>query len=189
MNKINPKELIDLILEIGKLKEILRTGWVKKGIKNSESVADHSYGVAILAMLLSPQLKINVNKTIEMALIHDLGEIKIGDIIWEKGKLVVGLQKDKHQNEEDAIKELFLENPSFNEYIDLWKEFESQQTPESKAVKLFDKLDMLIQAYSYEKRKLNRESLQEFWDNVEKYLKGSALENYLEELKKLRKNK
>ncbi|OGM27051.1 hypothetical protein A2627_01820 [Candidatus Woesebacteria bacterium RIFCSPHIGHO2_01_FULL_39_28] len=54
MRKIPANELIDLILEIGKLKEVLRTGWTKKGIKNPESVAEHTWRVAILALILSP---------------------------------------------------------------------------------------------------------------------------------------
>jgi putative hydrolase of HD superfamily len=188
MTKIPSNELIDLLLEVGKLKEVIRTGWAKKGVSNPESVAEHTWRVALLALVLSPQLKINQPKSIKMSLIHDLGEVLSGDTVWEKGELVIGSQKKKHDTEKAAIQNLFKDNPSFKGYIDLWEEFESQNTKESKAVKLFDKLEMLIQAYEYEKRGLNKEPLQEFWDNVEKYLKNTELELYLEELKTLRKN-
>jgi len=186
MRKIPANELVDLFLEIGKLKETIRTGWVKKGVPNPESVAEHTYRVALLALILSPQLKINQAKSVKISLIHDLGEVLAGDIVWEKGKLIISSQKEKHETEKVAIKNLFKENPSFKEYIELWEEFEAQDTKEAKAVKLFDKLEMLIQAYEYEKRKLNKEPLQEFWDNVEKYLKNTELEPYLDELKTLR---
>ena len=124
-----------------------------------------------------------------MSLVHDLGEIVIGDIVWEKGSLVIGSQQEKHVGERETIQRIFSDNPSFKEYIDLWEEFETQNTLEAKAVKLFDKLEMLIQAYEYEKRNLAKRSLQEFWDNVEKYLKNTELEYYLDELKILRTNK
>lgn len=184
MTKISKKDLINLLLEVGTLKKVLRTGWVLKGVKNAESVADHSWRVAVIASLLAKQLNLNQEKLVKMALIHDLGEALIGDIKWESGAKVIGSQKEKHADEEKAIKKMFSDNPSFQEYVELWEEFEAQESKEAKAVKQIDKLEMAIQAFEYESE--GHKDLGEFWENVEKYLKNQSLEPYFTELKKLR---
>jgi len=187
MKKISEKEFINLALEIGLLKNVIRTGWAVKGVKNPESVADHTWRMAILALVLAPQLNVDRDKLVRMTLVHDLGETFAGDIRWEKGKTVFGSQEEKHKKGKTAMDKMFADNPSFQEYLDLWQEFVDQETKEAKALKWIDKLETLIQAYEYEKLGLNTGSLQEFWDNVEKYLEGSELESYMDELKKLRK--
>ncbi len=187
MSKIDSKDLLNLVFEVGLLKKVVRTGWVKKGVKDPESVADHTWRVSVLAMLLAPQLGVNQLKLVKMALVHDLGEALIGDIVWEKGKKVIGSQEEKHKDEKKAVKNMFSDNPSFSEYVELWEEFERQETKEAKMVKLIDKLEMAIQAFEYESE--GYKDLDEFWENVEKYLKGSELEEYFRELKKLRTKK
>ena len=80
--------IVELILKAEKLKGVKRTGWVRKGIPEAESVADHSFGVAILALLLSLPPEIDRDALIKMALLHDLGESVIGDIVCEDGNTV-----------------------------------------------------------------------------------------------------
>ena len=158
-----------------------------KGVKNAESVADHSWRVAILALILAPQLKVDQLKLVKMALIHDLGEALIGDIKWEKGKRVIGSQEEKHKDERKAIKKMFADNPSFKEYIDSWEEFVGQKTIEAKIVKQLDKLEMVIQALEYENSGYPSKWFDEFWENAEKYLAGQELENYFHYLQDKRK--
>ena len=175
------EELLSLFFQIGLLKKIQRTGWVLKGIGNAEFVDQHSFRMAIIAMILAPKLKINQLKLIKMALIHDLGEAIIGDIKWEEGNKVVASQEEKHRDEKKAIGDMFSKNPDFKEYIDLWNEFNDQKTKEAKALKLIDKLEMAIQAFEYEKE--GYKNLSEFWENAEKYLNGSLLEELFKNLK------
>lgn len=183
MKKMSNKRLLDIFLEAGILKKIVRTGWDNKDIQNAESVADHSFRVAFLAMMLSSFTKLDQDKLVKMALIHDLGEAVIGDLIWEKGNEVIGSQEEKHDDESRAIKKLFKNNP---EYIDLWEEYTTQKTKEAKLLKQIDKLEMAIQALEYEKEGYSPEDLQEFWDNAEKYLKGKELESIFRDLEKMR---
>jgi len=186
-NKISPKELLDLAMEVGILKRVIRTGWQKKGVADPESVAEHTFRTAILAMILAPQYSLDQSKVLKMALVHDLGEAAIGDVIWEQGKVVIGSKEEKHKDERQAINDMFADNPHFQEYVELWEEFEKQETAEAKFVKQLDKLEMVIQAFEYKKEGSNKESLQEFWDNAEKYLSNQELGRYFEELKKLKK--
>ena len=66
---------------IGRLKEVPRTGWLDRDIpvEETESVADHSFGVAMLAWLLAPD-ELDRLRVVELALIHDLAESVVGDV-------------------------------------------------------------------------------------------------------------
>ena len=120
-----------------KLKQLLRTGWVISGVENPESVASHSWGMAILAMKLCPD---NLNKTrvIEMCIVHDLPEIIVGDLTPHD------VQTNKYNDEIEAMNKL----APF--WLDLLLEYEEQRTEEAKFVKYLDKLDMAYMARLYE---------------------------------------
>jgi putative hydrolase of HD superfamily len=184
--KLSGKQLTNLFHEIGLLKKVQRTGWVLKGVKDVESVAEHTWRVAMLALVFAPQLNLDQLKLVKMALIHDLGEISIGDIKWESGKKVIGSQKQKHIDEREAIRKIFADNSSFEEYVELWEEFNNQKTREAKIVKQLDKLEMVIQALEYQGEGYPSEWFDEFWENAEKYLKGQELEPYFRFLKRER---
>lgn len=183
---IKNKEFLDLILEIGLLKKIQRTGWVLKGVKDVESVAEHTWRVAIFALLFAKDLRLDELKTVKMALVHDLGEVSIGDIKWERGARVIASQEAKHQDEAVAVRKMFADNPSFQEYLDLWQEFNRQKTKEAKAVKEFDKLEMIVQALEYQNEGYPKELFDEFWENGEKYLKNGQLKEVFAFLKSKR---
>jgi putative hydrolase of HD superfamily len=67
-------------LEVEKLKEMPRTGWVLRNVKNPETVAEHAFRVAILAWLLSEKKNLNIGKTIKIALVHDCCKVYSGDL-------------------------------------------------------------------------------------------------------------
>ena len=79
MNKKQIRNLIKILKKSGGLKRLKRTGWVLKGVKNAESVADHTWRMGLLISLLTPK-NLNKEKLLEMCTIHDLGEIGVGDI-------------------------------------------------------------------------------------------------------------
>lgn len=185
MAKNQIRELIKVAIKANALKDIQRTGWVLKGVKKSESVSDHAWNVAFLALLLkTPNL--DSEKLLKMIVIHDLGEILPGDIRWEEGYKVIGSQSKKRKRELQVVNEVFANFPKGKEYVSLLKEFYDQSSLEARFTKKVEKLEMLIQALVYEKQKRNKKSLQEFWDNANKYIKGSDLEPYLNELQKMR---
>lgn len=80
----NFNDAIDFYSKVYKLKTLLRAGWVKKGIPAGriESVAEHCFGMSILAISIWQQMKINLNieKVLIMIAIHEFGEVYIGDI-------------------------------------------------------------------------------------------------------------
>lgn len=64
---------------LGKLKDLKRSGWIMKKVSAPESVADHSWGVALLAVLLTPE-GLDRHKCLQLAIVHDLQETIVGDI-------------------------------------------------------------------------------------------------------------
>jgi putative hydrolase of HD superfamily len=144
----------ELLLEALKLKSLPRTGWLRAGIENPESVAAHSWGVAWLCMILCPK-ELDKLKVLEMALIHDLAEVRIGDITPYDGIEVA----EKHKMESAAFVEMTEQLGNRQHLRDLWNE----QSAEADFVKQMDKLDMALQAQEYG-------GLEEFIDSALKVL-------------------
>lgn len=159
-------ESIELYNYLFKLKRLDRFGWTKYDIKNPESVAEHSFGLAILALTIAPKLNLDVNKALTIALIHDLGESIIGDIqAPEDSKQEVA----KRLQEDPAIsKVLSLISDDPSKLKDLWLDFEEGISPEAKFIKELDKIEMCLQALSYEQEQGIR--LDEFFNHTEKRL-------------------
>lgn len=152
--------LLQAYFELSHLKQLYRQGWLRRGVSKErcESVAEHSFGVALLALWLVetqyPQL--DAEKVLRMALIHDFGEVYAGDII--PGDAVEPEQK--YRQEEASIRQVFEKLPGGEVYICLWQEFEQGQTPEARLVRQLDRLEMGLQAAVYRAQGLG--GLQEF---------------------------
>ncbi len=186
MNKRQIKRLIKLLNKAITLKEVKRTGWVLKGIKGAESVADHTWLMSLLIVLLAPD-SLDKEKLLKMNAIHDLGEIAIGDTKWEKGQEILSPQSVKRRAEMKIVKKMFKNYPNGKEYIELLQEFNKNKTPEAKFLKQIDKMEMAIQALKYEQEGYSSHLFDEFWENTEKYLKGQSLEPVFREFEKMRK--
>lgn len=175
--------VLKFLIKVGKLKKIKRTGWIREGIKDPESVAEHSFRLIVLSMIFAPILKVNQEKLIKMAIVHDLGETEIGDLVVDRGGLKDLILRQKRENkEEKIIREMFK---GLEEYSDLFKEIVERKTKESQILWELDKLETSVQAYEYEKeQKIN---LSEFIENAASYMKEPKLKEILEEIKKFRK--
>ncbi len=175
------KNLIDFVKLIGKLKKLKRKGWIQRNIQDEiESVADHSFQLSILSMIIADKVGLNKDKLIKMSLIHDFPETIVGDITpYEKSA------EKKHEAEFEAMKKICLLIDS-DEYLDLWLEFEEGKSEEAKFLKQLDKIEMIFQALEYELSGTEPKKLNEFWDYTEKQLNNSILINLFETLKKLR---
>jgi len=149
-----------LFYELYRMKSILRTGWMFRGIKNGESLSDHCFGTTLLALfLLEEEKNLDALKVLKMAILHEAGEVRIGDVTHPSKKYLT----NKDVAELEAVKDIFKEFN--NEYTELIKEFIECNTKEALLVKAADKLDMMLTAYLYE---LNgAKSLSDFWENLE----------------------
>ncbi|MDO5386829.1 MAG: HD domain-containing protein [Pseudomonadota bacterium] len=134
---------LNLCKILGKIKDLKRTGWIRRNVSLPESDADHMFSTAFLTMTLTPP-ELNKEKCLELVLCHDLQEIYSGDPVpGEKA------DKEKHQAESKAINQIASEL-NFPYLKELFEEFEAQKTPEAKFAKIMDKLDTAISAYYYD---------------------------------------
>ncbi|KAF8909932.1 HD domain-containing protein [Mucidula mucida] len=140
-----------------------RTGWVDHGIPGAESISDHMYRMAVLAMCTSDQT-LDVSKCVMMALVHDLAEAQVGDITPREGIS----KAEKHRLEEEAMHnfmhEMLHDSPAAQRMEALWKEYEAGETPEARFVKDLDRFEMASQASEYEKADPTKD-LQTFFDS------------------------
>ena len=127
----------DRLLEYLALKQLPRTGWVRSNVEHPESVAAHSWGMAILALRLAPK-ELDLIKVLSMCLVHDLPEVIVGDLTPQDNL------NNKAEMERNAMKQLAPE------WLELFEEYEVGESKEARFVKQIDKLDMGLQAMLYQ---------------------------------------
>lgn len=137
---MKPKELLEILSVAEKLKCSTRHCCTSSG--RHESVAEHSWRISLMAMLLGEEFPdADMNKVIRMCLIHDLGEAFTGDIpAFDK------TSEDTAREEKllDAWVQT-LPEPTRTEFSDLYTEMDVQETQEAKIYKALDKLEAIIQ--------------------------------------------
>lgn len=176
--------VIELLAELMRLKAVPRMGWLLRGVRDVESVASHSFGVAFIAMLLADRarlrgLSVNVERLLRMALLHDLTEARTGDLpstIKSYFDSAVLKAADEHA----ATAMLAPLGQLGESYLELWREYEQRASLEARLVKAADKLDLLLQACEYEKG--GARSLHEFWENAEMDFSALGIEELISDL-------
>jgi putative hydrolases of HD superfamily len=136
------EQIIDFMVEIEKLKGVHRKTR-PVGLKRYENSAEHSWHVCLSALMLKDHANepIDIDRVIRMLLIHDLGEIDAGDtVIYHsetqevKNKEAAGLKR---------VLSLLPENKA-KDYMALWHEFESGETPDARYAKAIDRVPPLL---------------------------------------------
>ena len=130
---------IEFLTKAYQLKTLARSGWLRAGITQPESVADHSWALSLLALYLCPA-ELNKTRVLELCIVHDLPEVIVGDITPHDHIT----KEEKHHLEWQAAHTLL---PA--ELLDIWTEYQEGISPESKFVHSLDKLEMGIQAKIY----------------------------------------
>ncbi len=183
--KLYPKKIIKFIEMIGKSKVIPRTGWVMNNIPHPESVAEHSFRVSVLAMVFADQLGADRGKLIQMALLHDLGEVITGDLVWSRGTIIdIKKRAEKEQMEKNGIESIFKLIGLSSEYKMLFEEMVGRQSLEAIVFRQLDKLELAIQALEYEKA--HGKNLDEFFLSAEVQITTPFLKNIMKNILKQR---
>ena len=116
--------ILDFFKNALNLKNISRQGWIDKlSMEHPESVADHSYSMAIMGMVISDLENYDSEKMLKMILLHDLAESKIGDFTPDQ------ISKDKKEKiENNAYDEIIntLPNTIKLQYGKIWEEYQKQ---------------------------------------------------------------
>lgn len=188
---MNLEEIAKFLLTAGKLKALERSGWVREGMPNPETVAEHSWRVALLALVLAKHLGIDHHRLVEMALIHDFEEIETQDPVTQRGKKQ--LSNHDSQQERKIVGKILEGLPDFEEIYSLWEahipENGPEKTRESDILYQLGKIATAWQALEYELGGADPRKLDEFWENAWVHVKEPNLKRLLKELKNLRKKK
>ncbi|MBM3307423.1 MAG: HD domain-containing protein [Candidatus Eisenbacteria bacterium] len=173
------RKLLEVLLECNQLKTIPRMGWRVRGVREGESVAEHSYAVALMSMMLADRLGVAVDreKVLRIALLHDLPEHVTGDIHAPATKILG--EGVKEEAEARVMERLFADLPGGSQYVSLWREFVDRSSVEGRLVRAVDKLEMFTQAYEYELEGNRR--IEDFWgydDNTRDFAFDEVRELY-----------
>ena len=172
--------ILDFFKTAINLKKIHRQGWIDKlSIAKPESVADHSYSMAIMGMVISDLENCNSEKIIKMILLHDLAESKIGD--YTPGQIELKIKKDI---ENTAFLKILKDLPDsiISQYRNIWKEYQENESPESQIVHQLDRLEMALQAKTYQKEGHSKEQLESFYEYAQKEIVNPKLKELFKQV-------
>ncbi len=137
---------IKFAITIDEMKNIFRRNLLADGSRR-ENDAEHSWHLAMLAMILEEYSaeKVDIERVLKIALIHDLIEVYAGDTFAYDAKG----NEDKHEREIQAAEKLFgmLDPVQGREIREFWDEFEAMETAESKYANAIDRIQPLILNY------------------------------------------
>jgi putative hydrolase of HD superfamily len=137
---------ISFLLEIDKLKKILRRSYITDGSRH-ENDAEHSWHLAVMCFILAEYASqpLDLLRVIQMVLVHDLVEIYAGDVcVYDTDRREV-----QSQIERDAADRLFgmLPDDQALKLRAVWEEFEAGATPEARFARALDRLEPILLNY------------------------------------------
>jgi putative hydrolase of HD superfamily len=163
--------MLSVLLELQRLKRLDRTGWVLRGLPpGAESVAAHSYGVALTAMLLADEctargVELNTERVLRLALLHDLAETRTGDM---PRTMADYYGREARRTAERAAFDDVMRGAGdahAGRYGELHEDYEERASMEARLVKAADVVDLLAQALAFERA--GARGLEEFWEGAE----------------------
>src|SRR5215213_8783256 len=175
--------LLDLCLELQILDRVPRSGYVLRGVDHPESVTEHSWHVLFLVWTLGPRIEgLDVHRAVEIALVHDLAELRIGDLPRVASRYFP--PGAKNTAELAAMEEILAPLPE--RALDLYREYQEGKSPEARLVKACDKLQLMLKVTVYER--WGTGALAEFWDNPDNFPDGgfAVVQELFEELRRRR---
>ncbi|HEU0055079.1 MAG TPA: HD domain-containing protein [Longimicrobium sp.] len=143
MNEVELAGVLDFLRAAEGLKTATRSGWTSTG--RPESVAEHTWRLCLLALVLRPALaEFDYARLLPMLVVHDLGEAIGGDVPAPEQAARGGSKAA--QERADLLQLLApLPAPQRDELTALWDEYEAASTPEARLAKALDKLETILQ--------------------------------------------
>lgn len=162
--------MLATLIELQRLKRLERTGWILRGLPNgTESVAAHSFGVSVIAMILADKIKtrgfdLDLERVLKMALLHDWAETRVGDMPRTATNYFGADIRRTAETRAFADVVANLDGAQFN-YKEIYQDYEQRESIEARLVKAADVIDLLLQAYALEHA--GAKGLDEFWEVAE----------------------
>lgn len=156
--------LLETLLELQVLDRVPRMGYLLRGVPDPESITEHSWHVAFLVWTLGLRVPgLNRLRALEIALVHDLAEVRTGDLPRVANRYFAAGAKESAERE--VMAELF--GPFAGRADELMAEYRAAETAEARLVKACDKLQLMLKVAAYER--WGAGGLKEFWDNEENF--------------------
>lgn len=149
MSKKEDINLLNFIAEAGMLKRVRRSGWWVLGIKDAETVAEHSFRCAVIAYIIACMEKTSSCKAMLMSIFNDMHEARINDLHKMSQRYV-----EFEKVEDKAFKEQISQLPKAikQELSSMYTEYRKQDTKEAIIARDADILECLIQAKEYQEQ-------------------------------------
>jgi putative hydrolase of HD superfamily len=161
------RTLLDVFLEAQVLDRVPRSGYLLRGVAEPESVTEHCWHVLFLVWTLGARIDgIDLFRAVEIALVHDLAELRIGDLPRTSSHYFP--EGAKKTAEAAAMADILAPLPA--RAFQLYEEYQQGKTPEALLVKACDKLQLMIKVAVYER--WGTGALAEFWDNPDNFPDG-----------------
>jgi putative hydrolase of HD superfamily len=166
--------LVSFFRIVCNLKRVKRSGWIhKSNIPSPESVADHSYSMCMMSMILAEIMNLDSGHIMKMVIIHDLAESLVGDhmpddISSEEKQLLEGMAMEKIISR--------LPKSLRKKYLGIWNEYNDNITVSAKFVHSIDKLEMALQAKEYEFEGYPKQLLQPFIKSATDYISNERFD-------------
>jgi len=178
------EHLLDLLLELQTLDRVPRSGYLLRGVPEPESVTEHSWHVVFLVWTLAGRVEgVDAARAVEIALVHDLAELRVGDLPQvASGYFAEGA---KQAAEAAALEEILAPLPG--RARELYAEYRAGESAEARLVKACDKLQLMLKVAVYER--WGAGGLAEFWDNPANFPDGGfpAVRELFDELRRRRR--
>lgn len=199
--------MLDFLRAVGRLKALPRQGWVDRGIRDPESVAEHAFRGAWMAWTLGQAAGLNTDRLVKMMLVHDLPEVEVGDVTPYAGIVARGMElqealprwrelvsaealaaakREKHQLEAEGLRRLSLGlvDPLRSELRELWDDYAERRTPEAHFASQIDKLEALLQGIEYQEAGQPAD-VENFLRAAEESVQHPVLQSLLDQLRAL----
>jgi putative hydrolase of HD superfamily len=158
------ESLLEVFLELQALDRLPRSGYALRGVTDPESITEHSWHVQFMVWALGARLPgLDLGRAVELAMVHDLAELRIGDLPRTAGRYFPA--GAKQAAETAALNDILAPLPERARR--LHAEYQEGATLEARLVKACDKLQLMIKVAVYES--WGNGALAEFWDNPDNF--------------------
>ncbi len=148
----SPADALDALTAAFDLKDERRTGWQLREVRDPESVAAHSWGVALLCFAFADRAGVDPDRAARLAVVHDVAEARTGDVPTRADPdAETPDPAEKARRERAALDALLAPLEAGDALREDWEAYEARDDDVARFVKDMDLLDMCLQALKYER--------------------------------------
>jgi len=173
------RNLVDFLFECGQLKRVKRSGWWLIGIKDPETVAEHSFRTAIIGYLLGKLEGADEKKVALMGLFNDLHEARLNDL-HKVGQRYIDFKLAETKAFNEQMRK--LPDEISVELLKMFLDFQGEKSKEAVIARDADLLENALQAREYIKQGYS--DAQDWIDNIRKLVRTESGKRLLKEIEK-----